>query len=48
MHFLKIQTVKLGKWNAADTYYVIRNKVIPGNIVDPAHIELGMTIWMKK
>lgn len=35
------------RWNAADTYYVIRNKVIPGNLIDPAHIEKGMTIWMK-
>ena len=36
------------KWNAADTYYTIRNKVIPGNIMDPAHIEKGMGVWLKK
>ena len=37
-----------GKWNAADTYYTIRNKVISGSSIDPAHIEKGMCIWMKK
>ena len=37
-----------GKWNAADTYYTIRNKVFPGNAIDPAHIEKGMCVWMKK
>ena len=37
-----------GKWNAADTYYTIRNKVIPGTAIDAAHIEVGMCIWMKK
>ena len=36
------------KWNSADTYYTIRNKVIPGSSIDPAHIEKGMSIWMKK
>lgn len=36
------------KWNAADTYYTIRNKVVPGNVLDPAHIEKGMEVWMKK
>ena len=36
------------KWNAPDTYYVIRDKVRPGNTVDAAHIEVGMSIWMKK
>ena len=36
------------KWNSPDTYYTIRNKVIPGNKIDPAHIEKGMCIWMKK
>ena len=36
------------KWNAADTYYTIRGKVFPGNTIDPAHIENGMCIWMKK
>ena len=37
-----------GKWNAADTYYTIRNKVIPGNTLDAAHIEDGMHVWMRK
>lgn len=37
-----------GKWNAADTYYTIRNKVISGTQIDPAHIEKGMCVWMKK
>ena len=37
-----------GRWNAPDTYYTIRDKVIPGNAIDSAHIEVGMCIWMKK
>ena len=37
-----------GKWNSPDTYYTIRNKVIPGSKIDPAHIENGMCIWMHK
>lgn len=36
-----------GRWNSRDTYYTIRNKVIPGDAIDPAHIEDGMGIWMK-
>ena len=36
------------KWNAADTYYTIRNKVIPGNMINEARIERGMGVWMKK
>ena len=36
------------KWNAVDTYYTIRNKVIPGSAIDAAHIENGMCVWMKK
>ena len=35
------------RWNSKDTYYTIRNKVIPGNTIDPAHIENGMGVWMK-
>ena len=35
-------------WNAPDTYYTIRNKVFPGNVMDAAHIEKGMAVWMKK
>ena len=37
-----------GRWNAPDTYYTIRNKVVSGSAVDPAHIEKGMGVWMKK
>ena len=37
-----------GKWNAPDTYYTIRDKVIPGSAIDSAHIEVGMCVWMKK
>ena len=36
-----------GRWNSKDTYYTIRNKVIPGSEIDPAHIENGMGVWMK-
>lgn len=36
------------RWNSPDTYYTIRNKVIPGNAIDSAHIEDGMSVWMKK
>lgn len=36
------------KWNAADTYYTIRNKVISGSAIDPARIERGMSVWIKK
>ena len=37
-----------GKWNSADTYYTIRNKVISGRDIDPARIEKGMLVWMKR
>jgi len=36
------------RWNAADTYYAIRDKVIPGNKIDDAHLEKGMSVWVKK
>ena len=36
------------KWNAADTYYTIRDKVISGKSINPARIEKGMSVWMKK
>lgn len=36
-----------GKWNSQDTFYTIRNKVIPGNLINPAKIEKGMGVWMK-
>lgn len=35
------------KWNAADTYYTIRNKVIPGSAINASRIEKGMAVWMK-
>ena len=35
-------------WNAADTYYTIRNKVFRGNEMDAAHIEKGMGVWRRK
>ena len=35
------------KWNAPDTYYTIRDKVIPGNEINPAKIEVGMCVWRK-
>lgn len=37
-----------GKWNDANTYYTIRNKVIPGNTLNPAKIEKGMGVWLKR
>ncbi len=36
------------RWNAADTYYTIRNKVISGSTIDPTRIERGMSVWLKK
>ena len=36
------------RWNAPDTYYTIRNKVIPGTQIDSRRIENGMTIWRRK
>ena len=36
------------KWNSSDTYYTIRDKVIPGDKVDPARLEKGMFVWMRK
>ena len=36
------------RWNAADTYYTIRDKVMPGNTIDSRRIEKGMGIWRKK
>jgi len=37
-----------GKWKSPDTYYTIRDKVIPGNALDEAHIEKGMGVWLRK
>lgn len=36
------------RWNSADTYYTIRNKVISGTSINPARIEKGMGVWMKE
>ena len=35
------------KWNKADTYYTIRDKVFPGNIMNPAKFEKGMSVWTR-
>lgn len=35
-------------WKSPTTFYTIRNKVIPGNSLDPARIEKDMHVWMKK
>ena len=35
------------KWNSPDTFYTIRNKLIPGNLINPAKIEKGMGVWRK-
>ena len=35
-------------WKSPQTYYTIRNKVIPGSSLDQAHIEKGMHVWMRK
>ena len=35
------------KWNSSDTYYTIRDKVIPGTSIDPSRIEKGMCVWVK-
>jgi len=37
-----------GKWKSPDTYYTIRNKVIPGDAINEARIEKGMIVWMKR
>ena len=44
-----IDAIKIAgaKWNAADTYYTIRNKVIPGSAINASRIEKGMAVWMK-
>ena len=36
------------KWNAPNTYYTIRDKVVPGTELNPQRIENGMSVWMKK
>ena len=36
------------KWNAPDTYYEIRGRVTPGDKINAAHMEKGMSVWRKK
>jgi hypothetical protein len=36
------------KWNASDTYYTIRDKVISGDKINPSRIENGMGVWTKR
>lgn len=35
------------RWNRPDTFYTIRNKVIPGDRINQSRIEVDMGIWMK-
>ena len=35
------------RWNAPDTYYTIRNKVISGSNIDQKRIERGMSVWTR-
>ena len=34
-------------WNAPDTFYTIRSRVIPGNVLNDKHVEDGMNVWRK-
>lgn len=36
------------KWNKSDTYYTIGKKVISGDKVNPAKIQVGTSVWLKK
>ena len=36
------------RWNAPDTYYSIRGKVLPGNIIDPKRVQEGTNVWRKE
>lgn len=36
------------KWNKSDTYYTIGKKIISGDKVDPAKIQVGTAVWLKK
>jgi len=36
------------RWSSGDTYYTIRDKVIPGSSLDEAKIEKGMGVWVRK
>jgi isopropylmalate/homocitrate/citramalate synthase len=35
-------------WKSPHTYYTIRDKVVPGDKLNPARIENGMHVWMRK
>ena len=35
-------------WNSPQTYYSCRGKVVSGKEVDPAHVQVGTKVWMKK
>ena len=35
------------KWNAPDTYYLLRDKATPGSAIDPKKLEKGTEIWRK-
>ena len=46
----KVSALRLvgAKWNAADTYYTIRDKVVPGDRIDAKRLENGMIVWTRK
>lgn len=42
------RTIAGAKWNSPDTYYSVRGRVLPGNILDPRKAQEGMSVWRKK
>lgn len=42
------QTIAGGRWNSPETYYSIRSRVVPGNLIDPRRVESGMIVWVKR
>ncbi|MBP5285471.1 MAG: N-acetylmuramoyl-L-alanine amidase [Kiritimatiellae bacterium] len=36
------------QWNSPDTWYTIRDKIFPGDKIDPRKLENGMSVWTKK
>lgn len=42
------QAIAGSKWNAPDTYYTIRGRVLPGNIFNPAKAQEGTSVWRKR
>lgn len=42
------QTIAGGRWNSPETYYTIRSRVVPGNLIDPRRVESGMIVWVKR